>query len=118
VPVGSNRLHEAPVVTRRDEPVPLRDAIAGVARQLGLPAIDVVATINAQWIDIVGAAIAEHAQVRSVRDGECVIAVDGPAWSTQIHYAANDLVARVNERCGEGSVASIRVVVSGPRKTG
>ena len=103
---------------RRDEPVPLRDAVAAVGRQLGLPALDVVATINAQWIDIVGAAIAAHAEVRSVRDGECVIAVDGPAWATQIRYASSDLVARVNERCGKGSVASIRVVVSGPRKTG
>jgi len=102
---------------RSDEPVPLRDALAGVTRQLGLPTPDVVATLNAQWIDIVGAAIAEHAEVRSVRDGVCVIAVDGPAWATQIRYAASDLVSRVNERCGEGSVASIRVVVSGPRTT-
>jgi len=104
-------------VKRAEDPVPLRDAIAAVSRQLGLPATDVVATIDAQWIEIVGAPIAAHAQVRSVRDGECTIAVDGPAWATQIRYAAGDLVARVNERCGEGSVTSIRVVVNGPRKT-
>ncbi|HEV7525538.1 MAG TPA: DUF721 domain-containing protein [Acidimicrobiia bacterium] len=102
---------------RRDEPVPLRDAIAAVGRQLGMPSPDVVSTLNAQWIDIVGATIADHAEVRSVRDGECTIAVDGPAWATQIRYASSDLLARVNERCGEGSVTSIRVVVTGARKT-
>ena len=102
---------------RREEPVPLRDAITAVGRQLGLPSPDVLSTLDARWVEIVGPAIAEHAQVRSVRDGECTIAVDGPAWATQLRYASSDLVARVNQRCGPGAVTSIRVVVSGPRKT-
>jgi predicted nucleic acid-binding Zn ribbon protein len=100
---------------RRDEPVPMSEAIATVGRDLGLAAPDVLATINAGWADIVGPAIAEHAQVRSVRDGECTIVVDGPAFATQLRYGSSDLVARVNDRCGEGSVTSIKVVVSGPR---
>ncbi len=99
-----------------EEPVPLRDAIERVGRELGLAGPDVVDTLIAHWRDIVGHAIAEHAQVRSVRDGECTIAVDGPAFATQLRYAANDLVARVNDHCGAGSVTSIRVVVSGPAK--
>jgi len=104
-------------VTRRDEPVPLRDAIAAVGKELGLPSADVVATLEREWDDIVGTAVARHAHVRSVRDGECTIVVDGPAWATQIRYAANDLLRRVNERCGDRAVTSIKVVVSGPRKT-
>ena len=101
---------------RHDEPVPLKQAIEAVGRELGMASPDVAATIVARWRDIVGAAVAEHAQVRSVRDGECTIVVDGPAWATQLRYSSSDLVARVNERCGEGSVTSIRVVVSGPGK--
>jgi predicted nucleic acid-binding Zn ribbon protein len=104
-------------MTRRDEPVPLRDAIAAVGRELGLPSPDVVGTLVAQWEEIVGPAIAKHARVRSVRDGECTIAVDGPAWATQLRYGASDLVDRVNEHCGEGAVTSVKVVVTGPRKT-
>jgi predicted nucleic acid-binding Zn ribbon protein len=99
-----------------DEPVPLRDAVERVGRELGMGAPDVVATLVARWRDIVGPVIAEHAQVRSVRDGECTIAVDGPAFATQLRYASGDLVARVNDHCGEGSVTSIRVVVSGPQR--
>lgn len=102
--------------SRGDEPVPLRDAIDRVARQLGMAAPDVVDTLTARWREIVGEAIAEHAQVRSVRNGECTIAVDGPAFATQLRYAAGDLVTRVNEHCGAGSVTSIRVVVSGTGK--
>ncbi len=102
---------------RGDEPVPLRDAIERVSRELGMGAPDVLETLTARWRDIVGPAVAEHAQVRSVRDGECTIAVDGPAFATQLRYAAGDLVAQVNAHCGEGSVTSVKVVVSGPRKT-
>ena len=103
------------MVKRRDEPVPMRDAIEAVGRELGLGAPDVVTTITEHWVDIVGAAVAEHAQVRSVRDGECTIVVDGPAFATRLRYASSDLVARVNRSCGEGSVTSVKVVVTGPR---
>jgi predicted nucleic acid-binding Zn ribbon protein len=104
-------------VTRREEPVPLRDAIAAVTRRLGLPAPDVVATLDARWSEIAGPVIAAHAHVRSVRDGMCTIAVDGPVWATQLRYGASDLVERVNACCGAGTVTAIRVVVDGARKT-
>jgi len=104
-------------VTRREEPVPLRDALDRLGRELGLAPANVLETLEAQWIDVVGPAIAEHARVRSLRDGECTIAVDGPVWATQLRYASADLVARVNERCGAGAVTSLKVVVSGPHKT-
>ena len=105
-------------MTRREEPIPLRDAIAIVGRELGVPAPDVVETLVARWVDIVGPAIAAHAHVRSVRDGECTIVVDGPVWATQLRYGSSDLVERVNERCGAAVVTSVKVVVAGPRKTG
>ncbi len=35
----------------RDEPVPLRDAVAAVGRKLGMPAPDVFATLTREWPD-------------------------------------------------------------------
>jgi hypothetical protein len=105
------------VVTRRDDPVPLRDAVTKVGEELGLSAPGVVATLTARWSEIVGPAIAAHATVRSVRDGECTIVVDGPVWATQLRYATSDLLARANEHCGEGSVTSVKVLVATPRET-
>jgi predicted nucleic acid-binding Zn ribbon protein len=104
-------------MTSRDEPVPLSEAVAKVGKELGVPAPDALSTLLARWPDIVGPAVAAHATVRSVRDGECTIEVDGPAWATQLRYAANDVVARANTHCGEAVLTSVRVVVAGPRKT-
>jgi predicted nucleic acid-binding Zn ribbon protein len=102
-------------MTRRDEPVPLRDAIASVGRELGLPDPDALNTLIAAWPDIVGPAVAQHAHVRSVRDGVCTITVDAPAWATQLRYVESEVVARAAQRCGPGVVTALRVVVGDPR---
>jgi predicted nucleic acid-binding Zn ribbon protein len=101
----------------RDEPVPLRYAVAKVGAELGVPAPDALATLTNRWSEIVGPVTAAHARVRSVRDGECTIEVDGAVWATQLRYAANEVLGRANELCGEGVLTSVRVVVAGPQKT-
>ena len=92
----------------------LRDAIAAVGRDLGMPAPDVLATLSSEWPAIVGTALAPHTSVRSVRDGVCTVEVDGAGWATQLRYAEHQVVERAGECCGPGVVTSIRTVVSGP----
>lgn len=97
---------------RRDEPVPLRDAVAAVGRDLGMPDPDELQRVVAAWPEVAGAALAAHAAVRSVREGVCTIAAEGPAWATQVRYLADDLVRRAEVVCGPGVVTSVRVVVA------
>lgn len=101
-------------MTRRGEPVPLRDALAAVGRDLGIPAPDALGALANAWPEIVGVDLVAHATVRSVRDGVCTIAVDGPGWATRVRYAEQQLVERTERCCGPGVVTSIRVVVTGP----
>ena len=96
------------------EPVQLRDAVAAVGRELGIPAPDAFAALTIAWPEVVGAALVPHAEVRSIRDGVCTIAVDGPGWATQLRYAEQQLVERAGRYCGAGVVTSIRVVVTRP----
>jgi len=97
-----------------EEPVQLGEAVAAVGRELGIPAPDALAAISSAWPEIVGDALVAHAQVRSIRDGVCTIAVDGPGWATQLRYAERQVVERAQRCCGDAVVTSIRVVVSGP----
>ena len=96
------------------ESVQLRDAVAAVGRELGIPASDAFAALTIAWPEIVGEALVTHAEVRSIRDGVCTIAVDGPGWATQLRYAEQQLVERAGRCCGPGVVTSIRVIVTSP----
>jgi predicted nucleic acid-binding Zn ribbon protein len=97
-----------------DDPVLLGDSLAAVGRELGMPPPDAFATLTNAWPEIVGDALGPHASVRSVRDGLCTIAVDGPGWATQLRYAETQIVERATGCCGPGVVTSIRVVVTSP----
>ena len=96
------------------EPVPLGEAVAAVGRELGIPPPDALATLASAWPEIVGDALVAHAEVRSIRDGVCTIAVDGPGWATQVRYAERQVVERAQRCCGGDVVTSIRVVVNSP----
>jgi predicted nucleic acid-binding Zn ribbon protein len=93
--------------------VPLRDAVASVGRELGIPDPGAVDTITNAWPEIVGEAVAHHAHVRSIRDGVCTIVVDAPAWATQLRYVEAQVVERVTACCGPGVVTAVHVVVGG-----
>jgi predicted nucleic acid-binding Zn ribbon protein len=98
------------------DPIPLRDVVNAVTRELGMPPADALARVADAWNAVAGSALAGHSRVRSVRDGEAVIEVDGPAWATQIRYLANDLVEGLDKVLGGRTITTLKVVVGGPRK--
>ena len=95
-----------------DEPVTLRDAVAAVGRELGMPEPDVFATLSKEWAGIAGEVLAPHTAVRSLRDGVCTVEADGPGWATQLRYAEHQLVERAAACCGPGVVTSFRTIVA------
>jgi len=101
-----------------NEPVPLRDTLAAVQRELGTPSPDAFAIVQTVWSEVAGAELAKHARVRSVRDGECTIEVDGGVWATRARYVAGGLLGAANERLGRRCLGAIKVVVQTPRRTG
>jgi predicted nucleic acid-binding Zn ribbon protein len=104
-------------VTRPErEPIPLRDALDSLGRDLGVPAPDVLTRVVALWRDVVGSVVAEHAQLRSVREGVCIVTVDAPVWATQLRYLEQGVIERANAVLGPGVVTSVKVVVEAPPK--
>jgi predicted nucleic acid-binding Zn ribbon protein len=98
------------------DPIPLRDAVNAVSRELGMPPADALTRVTDAWNTVAGSALAAHSRVRSVRGGEAVIEVDGPAWATQIRYLAKDLVEGLDEALGARAITALKVVVGGPRR--
>ncbi|HEY7133938.1 MAG TPA: DUF721 domain-containing protein [Acidimicrobiia bacterium] len=102
----------------RDEPLPLRESLADVGASLGLPDPDRLTTLLDAWPDIVGGVLAPHAHVRSLRDGVLLVAVDEPAFATQVRYLEAQVRDHATRLVGAGVVRQLKVIVQGPGKRG
>jgi predicted nucleic acid-binding Zn ribbon protein len=98
------------------EPVPLRDALHAVGAALGVPPPTTTERVIDALHDVVGREVAPHARLRSLRDGTCVVEVDGPAWATRVRYLTDAFRKAANEACGSTVVTRVNVVVQPPRK--
>ena len=85
-----------------------------VAASLGVPRASTLSTVFAAWPELVGESVASHARPRSLRDGTLVVAVDEPAWATQLRWLEADLLTRLAEVLGPDQVARIEVRVATP----
>ncbi|MGI8491696.1 MAG: DciA family protein [Acidimicrobiales bacterium] len=93
------------------DPRPVAESLDRVADSIGAPKAAVLATIFSRWEALVGAQIASHATPLSLRSGVLVVAVDQPAWATQLRYLAPELLGRIREIAGEDEVSEVSVRV-------
>jgi predicted nucleic acid-binding Zn ribbon protein len=94
-------------------PHPVSESLDRVTRGIGAPKATVLTAVFARWEELVGREVAAHAEPRSLRDGVLVIAVDQPAWATQLRFLGAELLARVREATACSDVAEIHVKVVG-----
>jgi len=94
-------------------PHPVSESLDRVTKRIGAPRTSVLTEVFARWEQVVGAEVAAHAEPRSLRDGVLVIAVDQPAWATQLRFLGADLLARVRDATGCSDVVEIQVRVVG-----
>jgi predicted nucleic acid-binding Zn ribbon protein len=74
----------------------------------------VLGAVFSRWDEIAGPALARHARPLRLTPGELVVAVDEPAWATQVRSLASELLQRVGEVAGEAP-RHLRVTVRPPR---
>ncbi|RLV48081.1 DUF721 domain-containing protein [Nocardioides mangrovicus] len=65
--------------------------------------------VFARWAGIVGHEVAEHCRPDSFEDGRLVVCCDSTAWATQLQLLVANLVGRLNEELGEGTVTVVEV---------
>lgn len=69
--------------------------------------------VVARWDQIVGSDISEHVRPEGYADGVLTVRADSTAWATQMRMLAAQIVKRLNDEIGDGSV--VRVEVRGPQ---
>lgn len=94
-----------------DAPTPVGKVVDRVLHSLGGPSVDVLSMVFTGWEDIVGTAIASVSEPLSLDRGVLVVAVPDGGWASQLRWMETDLVAKVNERVGSGTVTHLEARV-------
>lgn len=97
---------------KRDDPMPLGDALGDLIRQEGWSTELSVHALLARWAELVGPVVAEHTHPETYADRAITVRADSTAWASQLRLMTPQLLARINEQLGQGTIT--RIWVKGP----
>ncbi len=83
-----------------DGPKPLGTSLDAVSRKLGMRDARGLGRLFSHWEELVGPAIALHVTPVRLDAESLVVAVDHPAWATQVRQLGEELLDRVSEETG------------------
>lgn len=95
------------------DPRRVSETLDRLTKRLGAPSSSVLSAVFSGWEALVGADIAAHSRPVSVHSGVLVLAVDHPAWATQLRFMTAELLTRLHEATGVGDVQEIQIRVTG-----
>ncbi|QDQ12570.1 DUF721 domain-containing protein [Streptomyces spectabilis] len=97
------------------DPLPLGSAINRLITERGWETPAAVGGVMGRWPEIVGEDLAKHCVPQRYDENERVLTVqcDSTAWATNLRLLAPQLVARLNEDLGQGTVRLIKVLGPG-----
>lgn len=105
---GGSRSWSGPGPDRRD-PQLLGNVAAELAKSRGWSPRVAEGTVFAQWAEVVGEQIAEHAEPTALRDGVLSVTAESTAWATQLRMVQSQLLAKIAAAVGDGVVTSLKI---------
>ena len=91
------------------DPLALGDVFGRVVHERGWTTQVSIHAMLANWPRLVGVSIADHSRPERFEDGVLHVRAESTAWATQMRLMAPNLVARLNDELGQGSVVSVQV---------
>ncbi|MFD0799727.1 DUF721 domain-containing protein [Streptomonospora algeriensis] len=113
VPDQSPRRVRRRAVRSRNEPQLFGDAVRAWLAEHGLQEQVAVGGVFGRWNEIVGDYNAQHLRPVSYEGGELVVAADSATMAAHARAMVRDLLRRLNEELGHGTVTSIKVQAPG-----
>lgn len=96
-----------------NDPAPVGHHLHHLIAQQGWEGELAAQRVFSEWADIVGAEVAAHCQIVGHADGQVHVQTDSTAWAAQLRLLAPNIVAKLNQRLGDGTV--VRIEVRGPQ---
>lgn len=107
---GERRRPEGKKRRERGEPTALGEALEDVISARGWGTEVNVQLLLGRWADLVGPAVAEHSRPEAFRDGVVVVRTSSTIWAAQLRLMAPQLLARMNETLGDGTITLVKVL--------
>jgi predicted nucleic acid-binding Zn ribbon protein len=92
------------------DPQPLDAMVSRLVRDQGWETDLRVHGVFTRWAAVVGQEVAAHVTPESYADGRLVVRTDSTAWATEMKLLAGNLVHRLNQDLGDGTVEAIDVL--------
>ena len=89
----------------------LEESLDQVVSGLKAPRVQVLKIVFEAWEELVGTVMAAHSRPIRLVEGELVVAVDDPAWATEMKFFGGELVNRINAAAEDEAVTALTVKV-------
>jgi predicted nucleic acid-binding Zn ribbon protein len=99
--------------SRRRGPRELSHAIAQIRRRIAPPTL--LARVQEQWSEAVGAPVCDEALPVAERDGIVTISCRSAVWTAELSMLSETLLERLNSGLGEGPRVKRLRFTTGPR---
>lgn len=86
-------------------------SLGAVTQAMGGPSARAFVELVTRWEELVGPTLATHSRPLRLSSGTLTVAVDQPAWATEVRWFEADLRARVEAAMGPGVVERLTVTV-------
>lgn len=91
---------------------PIADMLAPFLERMGLARPDQAARISSEWSDLAGEPWASQSRPAGLREGQLVVDVVDAATVSLLRYRTGELLKRLDEELGEGTVEVVRLRVA------
>ncbi|MEW5854617.1 MAG: DUF721 domain-containing protein [Myxococcota bacterium] len=95
----------------RSQPRPLAEALLVALRKAGLSQTLQSVEVLRRWPEVVGPEMARQTWPEILKDGALVVATTHPAWRHELHFRQEEILTRLAEVLGPGTVKAISTVV-------
>ncbi|HJV09463.1 MAG TPA: DUF721 domain-containing protein [Acidimicrobiales bacterium] len=87
----------------------LADSLPTVTKHLGGAGGPALVDLLQRWPEVVGPSLAAHCRPLTLRETTLTIAADEAAWGAQLRWLEADLIRRLDQAVGAGTVTRIAV---------
>jgi len=93
------------------DPSHVSDGLERVMKSMGAPSASGLRALFDDWDEIVGASLAAHCRPVSIDAQTLVLAVEDPAWASELQWLSAPLLEAIDEAVGSGVITEVKLRV-------